>query len=179
MQSLTEVQTGYYATFSHRLGTVRVAATDAGIVQVGLPSESNEKFWSWLKHAFSEAQFEENKSKTKATYVQLEEYFDGKRRDFSLKLDLHGSDFQKKIWQAIAKIPYGKTISYGELAEWVGLTKASARSAGAATGSNPFSIIIPCHRVIGSDGSLIGYGGGLPMKTFLLELERGSQPLSF
>jgi len=103
---------------------------------------------------------------------QFNEYFDGNRKSFSLPLSLHGTDFQIKVWNALRKIPYGKTVSYGELAAKIGNSKA-CRAVGMANNRNPIPIIIPCHRVIGSDGSLTGYGGGLELKRHLLELEKG------
>ncbi|HEY9775080.1 MAG TPA: methylated-DNA--[protein]-cysteine S-methyltransferase [Planktothrix sp.] len=106
---------------------------------------------------------------------QLRQFFDGKRTEFDLPLNIVGTDFQKKCWKQLLKIPYGKTISYGELARRVGNEKAS-RAVGMANNRNPICIIIPCHRVIGADGSLTGYGGGLPNKTALLQLE-GSNAL--
>ena len=102
---------------------------------------------------------------------QLGEYFDGARRDFDVRLAPEGTEFQQRVWNELGKIPYGQTISYGELARRVGNPNAS-RAVGAANGRNPISIIIPCHRVIGSTGKLTGYGGGLPVKVGLLELER-------
>ncbi len=105
-----------------------------------------------------------------ATEKQLREYFDGKRRDFDLPLSPHGTAFQLRVWKALRTIPYGETISYAELARRVDNPKAS-RAVGLANGRNPLSIIVPCHRVIGADGSLTGYGGGLAIKEFLLRLE--------
>jgi methylated-DNA-[protein]-cysteine S-methyltransferase len=101
---------------------------------------------------------------------QLGEYFEGKRREFDLPLAAAGSDFQKSVWREIARIPFGETISYAELARRAGAA-GSARAAGAATGHNPLSVVVPCHRVVGSDGSLTGYAGGLERKTRLLEIE--------
>lgn len=105
-----------------------------------------------------------------ATEKQLGQYFSGKRRAFDLPLSPHGTDFQRRVWKALQTIPYGQTISYAELARRVGNPKAS-RAVGLANGRNPLSIIVPCHRVIGADGSLTGYGGGLAIKAFLLRLE--------
>ena len=102
---------------------------------------------------------------------QLEEYFAGKRFKFSLPIELEGTNFQKKVWQALTCIPYGEVWSYRELAQAVGNPKA-CRAVGMANHNNPISIIIPCHRVIGADGSLTGYGGGLDKKQYLLELEQ-------
>ena len=101
---------------------------------------------------------------------QLQSYFAGDRKNFELDLVLEGTDFQKKVWTALQEIPYGETISYKKLAETVGSPKG-VRAVGAANGANPIPIIIPCHRVIGKDGSLTGFGGGLPLKKQLLELE--------
>jgi methylated-DNA-[protein]-cysteine S-methyltransferase len=107
---------------------------------------------------------------------QLDQYFQGGRRDFDLPLAPHGTPFQQKVWRALLDIPYGETISYGELAARIGQRSAS-RAVGLANGSNPISIVIPCHRVIGANGKLTGYGGGLPIKQQLLSLERGGLPL--
>ena len=101
---------------------------------------------------------------------QLAEYFAGTRQVFDLELSLHGTPFQRHLWGALAEIPYGETWSYTELAEHIGRPKA-VRAVGSANGRNPISIILPCHRVIGVDGSLTGYGGGLERKRALLELE--------
>ena len=105
------------------------------------------------------------------TKKQLTEYFQGKRKFFDLPLAPHGTDFQMQAWQQLLKIPYGATISYAEQAEKIG-NKNKARAVGMANGCNPISIIIPCHRVIGSNGHLVGFGGGLDKKAFLLALER-------
>ena len=104
--------------------------------------------------------------------IQLEEYFAGERREFSLPLQPIGTPFQKIVWSALRSIPYGATISYGELARRIGQPSA-ARAVGAANGANPLPIIVPCHRVIGADRSLTGFGGGLETKRFLLALEGG------
>lgn len=106
---------------------------------------------------------------------QLDEYFKGKRREFSLKINLKGTAFQKKIWNELLNIPYGKTMSYLELAMKHGDVKA-IRAVGAANGKNPVAIIVPCHRVIGAGGELVGYAGGLQRKKWLLDLEGSLQP---
>ena len=102
---------------------------------------------------------------------QLEAYFAGKRTDFDLELNLVGSEFQRRVWQALQTIPYGETRSYGQVAEQIGAAGA-ARAVGLANGHNPIAIIVPCHRVIGASGSLTGYGGGLHRKRSLLEMEK-------
>jgi len=101
---------------------------------------------------------------------QVAEYFAGRRRRFELALDPQGTDFQQSVWQAIASVNYGETISYGELARRAG-APGSARAAGAATGRNPIGIVVPCHRIVGASGALTGYAGGLAMKRALLALE--------
>jgi methylated-DNA-[protein]-cysteine S-methyltransferase len=101
---------------------------------------------------------------------QLREYFAGKRTDFDLPLEAQGTVFQKAVWRLLCDIPYGETISYGELARRVGNPKAS-RAVGAANGQNPLPIVVPCHRVIGASGKMTGFGGGIPVKEALLALE--------
>lgn len=105
------------------------------------------------------------------TINQLGEYFSGKRKEFDLPLSAKGSEFQQKIWQILRSIPYGETWSYGQLAQAVGQPKA-ARAVGMANSKNPISIIVPCHRVIGKNGTLTGYAGGIERKAYLLELEQ-------
>jgi methylated-DNA-[protein]-cysteine S-methyltransferase len=103
--------------------------------------------------------------------TQLSEYFAGDRQVFDLPLAMAGSPFQERVWAALLTIPYGATTSYGQMAADLGLPPASSRAVGAANGRNPVSIVVPCHRVIGASGSLIGYGGGLPAKRYLLDHE--------
>lgn len=117
-----------------------------------------------------------NDSKLFNVFTQLEEYFIRQRKEFNLPLEMIGTDFQKRVWEELVKIPYGETISYNQLAIRLGDQKA-VRAVAAANGANPLPIVIPCHRVIGSDGSLVGYGGGLEVKQKLLELE-GSLSMS-
>jgi methylated-DNA-[protein]-cysteine S-methyltransferase len=104
--------------------------------------------------------------------AQLEEYFTGERTSFDVSLAPKGAPFELEVWRALEEIPYGETVSYGEIARRVGQPTA-ARAVGTANGRNPISVIVPCHRVIGADGSLTGYGGGLERKRLLLELEAG------
>ena len=107
---------------------------------------------------------------------QLDAYFAGSLREFNVKFDAKGTDFQRKVWAALCEIPYGKTWSYGQLAAHIGRS-AAVRAVGGANGRNPISIIVPCHRVIGANGSLTGYGGGLAAKTKLLNLESNQAQL--
>ena len=112
------------------------------------------------------------------TADQLEAYFAGELTEFDVAFDLHGTDFQRECWLALATIPYGQTVSYGEQARRLGLGPAAARAVGAANGQNPLPVVLPCHRVIGADGSLTGFGGGLELKRFLLEHEGALLPLT-
>jgi methylated-DNA-[protein]-cysteine S-methyltransferase len=107
---------------------------------------------------------------------QLEEYFDGSRRAFDVPLALEGNAFELRVWEALLEIEYAETASYGEIARRIGEPTA-ARAVGLANGRNPIAVIVPCHRVIGADGSLTGYGGGLERKRLLLDLESGVLPL--
>ncbi|MFZ4405442.1 MAG: methylated-DNA--[protein]-cysteine S-methyltransferase [Pseudobdellovibrionaceae bacterium] len=111
----------------------------------------------------------------KKLQLQLEQYFNKKRKDFNLPLQLNGSAFQKKAWQSLLKIPFGKTKSYGDQAK--AMKSQAVRAIGSANGKNPFVIIIPCHRVVRSNGQLGGYSGGLEIKKYLLEIE-GAAPLA-
>ena len=111
-----------------------------------------------------------------AVREQLGQYFDGARREFDVELDLSGNPFELKVWNALLGIPYGETASYGQIATELG-DPAAARAVGLANARNPVAVIVPCHRVIGADGSLTGYGGGLGRKQLLLDLEAGVLPL--
>jgi methylated-DNA-[protein]-cysteine S-methyltransferase len=108
---------------------------------------------------------------------QLAEYFDGARRTFDVPLSLSGNPFELRVWEALQAIPYGETVSYGEIARAIGQPHA-ARAVGLANGRNPIAVIVPCHRVIGADGALTGYGGGLERKRLLLGLEAGVAQLA-
>ena len=143
----------------HFAGPAKVGPAKAGHYQFG--SVRLQADWDRRDNAFEDV------------VSQLEEYFEGKRRDFELQLAPAGTPFQQRVWRALRDIPYGETISYGSLAARIGQPSAS-RAVGLANGSNPLPIVIPCHRVIGSNGKLTGYGGGLPIKRQLLSLERGS-----
>ena len=118
----------------------------------------------------SASEISPNDLKVINVFNQLKEFFNRARREFDLQLEIIGTDFQKNVWNELTKIPYGETISYGELANRLG-DRNLMRAVAAANGTNPIPIIIPCHRVIGIDGSLTGYGGGLDVKKRLLELE--------
>ena len=153
-----------YCKFSSPLGPL--VAVEAGNALKGLYFEKQRYFPMLPRDAIEDG----DAAPLAKCREQLAEYFRGTRRAFDLPLAPEGSEFQRRVWIEIARIPYGGTITYAELAKRSG-APGSARAAGAATGRNPLGIIVPCHRVVGSDGSLTGYAGGLEKKTRLLELE--------
>ena len=118
-----------------------------------------------------QSQWKKDRRPFQKIIMQLEAYFEGHLTKFTVKLSPEGTDFQQKVWKALRSIPYGETVSYGDIAKRIGNPNAS-RAVGAANGHNPISIIVPCHRVIGANGKLVGYGGGLPIKQSLLSLEQ-------
>jgi methylated-DNA-[protein]-cysteine S-methyltransferase len=117
-------------------------------------------------------------ARCRAVLGQLSEYFEGRRREFDLALSPEGTPFQKAVWEELCRIPYGERVSYSEIARRIGRPEA-VRAVGAANGANPIAVVIPCHRVVGSDGSLTGYGSGLPVKSWLLDHETGMRRLPF
>lgn len=145
------------------VGLLRLAANADGLCLVEFPDPRHP--------VRAKAGWREGDSDVLAdTRRQLGDYFAGTRRSFDLPLAPRGTPFQLQVWRALTAIPYGATISYRELAERIG-QPAAMRAVGAANGRNPLPIVVPCHRVIGADGSLTGFGGGLPTKRFLLQLE--------
>lgn len=152
------------------IGTLDVVGRRDGgrevVIHIRLPQGSAARRW---------ADVERRDDALPATRRQIEEYFAGQRRDFDLEVDGEGTDFQRLVWHELTKIPYGATCSYGDIAQAIG-RPAAVRAVGAANGRNPIPIVVPCHRVIGADGSLTGFGGGLEAKRRLLELEGALPP---
>lgn len=146
----------YYDTM---IGKIGIVEKDGAITNVILKKER-----------IPDGYLEEETFVIKEAYRQIDEYLHKKRKEFQLPIMLEGTDFQIRDWREISKIPYGKTKTYGEIAESLGLKKG-ARAVGNANNKNPLPIIIPCHRVIGASGSLVGYGGGLNIKRTLLDIE--------
>jgi methylated-DNA-[protein]-cysteine S-methyltransferase len=161
MNNMTEICYTYHET---PLGTTLLAADDIGLRLIS--------FTTGKRPEHPQPDWREDAEPFRQVIAQLCAYFAGDLREFDLPLSLLGTDFQLRVWQELLKIPYGETISYGQLACRIGSPKAP-RAVGLANGSNPIPIIVPCHRVIGSNGSLTGYGGGLPNKKALLALESG------
>lgn len=147
------------------VGRLLVAGTDAGLKHVSFgathfstPEVTPQDDWELNDRALREP------------VKQLKAYFAGKLKQFSLPLAADGTDFQKQVWKALREVPFGRTASYGDIAKAVG-SPAASRAVGLANGRNPIAIVVPCHRIIGSNGRLVGYGGGLPYKKTLLNLE--------
>jgi methylated-DNA-[protein]-cysteine S-methyltransferase len=153
-----------YTTIDSPIGELLVAGSENGLQRLWMAPFRIESAWNHDPRAFADVR------------GQLDQYFSGERHEFDVELDLVGNRFELSVWDALLAIPYGETASYGEIARRVGHPDA-ARAVGGANGRNPVSVIVPCHRVIGADGSLTGYGGGLERKRFLLELERGQLTL--
>jgi methylated-DNA-[protein]-cysteine S-methyltransferase len=156
----------YYTTFASPVGELLLTSSEGKLtrlwmaLQQGMPAPGPDPAWRRDDAAFRQAR------------EQLGAFFAGELCTFELPLNLHGTPFQKQVWQGLLSIPYGTTMSYGQLAERIGRPAAS-RAVGAANGKNPIGIIVPCHRVIGANGTLTGYGGGLDRKQWLLTHETG------
>ena len=166
-------------THRHDLATILTTTMDSPIGELTLTSEDGRLTGIQMHE---QRHLQKNPSRRAAgrcelapVVAQLQAYFAGELTDFDLPLQMHGTEFQRRVWASLCEIPYGERISYGELARWVGNPKAS-RAVGLANGRNPVAIVVPCHRVIGADGSLTGYGGGLDRKVWLLEHETSYSP---
>lgn len=162
-------------TFTSAIGPLFLAASDQGLVALEfdarLPGQQTIRPNPRDLRAESDRiRFEDSAKKLSRYTRELEQYFDGKRREFSFPLDLRGTEFQLACWHALLAIPYGETRSYADIARVVGRPQGF-RAVGLANNRNPVAIVVPCHRVIASDGTLCGYGGGLDIKRKLLELE--------
>ena len=152
----------FYTEIESPIGTLLLAGFDGVLTRIG--------FQSGPRPVRPPPHWRHDASPFQRAISEMKAYFSGELQVFTLQLAPEGTDFQLKVWQALSQIPYGETRSYGELAQSIGRPKAS-RAVGAANGQNPLPIIIPCHRVIGNDGSLTGFGGGMNTKAALLELE--------
>ena len=157
-----------YQPLNTSFGTFLLAASDQGLCRLHLPGEADWSGW-FDRHFGGPASPGWNAALRRAT-SQLEQFLAGERRDFDLELDLRGTPFQIGVWNQLRSIPFGETRSYAQVAAGIG-RPGSSRAVGTATGRNPIPVVVPCHRVIGSNGSLVGYAGGLGLKRRLLELE--------
>ena len=153
-----------YKTMKSPVGTLKLVASDKGLAAILWENDDPKRV------RLSPLKEQKENPVLVETEKQLSDYFSGKLKSFSVQLDFQGTDFQKQVWQALLTIPFGETRSYAQIATQVGNPK-SVRAVGAANGKNPISIIAPCHRVIGSNGKLTGFAGGLAAKAHLLKLE--------
>jgi methylated-DNA-[protein]-cysteine S-methyltransferase len=158
----------YYDHIDTPIGPLLLVGDGGGLVWIGLPRDGAAQA--------APPDAEPGKAKLHATAREFEEYFAGTRRQFDVPLRPSGTPFQLEVWGALLTIPYGETVSYADIARRIRRPRA-VRAVGAANGANPLSIIVPCHRVIGSHGDLVGYGGGLPIKRWLLAHERKYAPV--
>ncbi len=147
-----------YFIYAMPLGRLTIVANESGLTQILFGPHSIE------------GAAKRPSALTNTAATQLQEYFAGKRRDFDLPLDPHGTEFQLKVWEQLKRIPYGETRTYAQIAEAVGSPKGF-RAVGLANNKNPLPIVVPCHRVIGAGGKLVGYAAGIKIKRYLLELE--------
>lgn len=155
---------------SSPVGQLIVASTSKGLCRIAFGRDPEPGLYTWFEENFPTAVPIKSRSANRVITDAIKEYFAGKRKKFDFKLDLIAEGFQRKALLALARVQYGRTVSYGELAAEAGNPRA-ARAAGTACARNPIAIVIPCHRVIAGDGSLGGYGGGEDHKRFLLKLE--------
>jgi len=165
------MQIVHTAQIDSPIGSLRVASTELGLAYLELPFASGRGLQGWLRRCLPDARCADGFAPNRAAIAQILEYLEGKRVIFELPLDLRGTGFQLAVWRALLEIPYGETRSYAQIAKRVGQPKA-VRAVGAANGANPIALVIPCHRVIASDGRLGGFAGGLRLKAKLLAMER-------
>ncbi len=161
----------YWSLLTHRDWNLYIASTSKGLVFVGSENKPFEELSEWAQKRFPRSTLVEDSEKLEPYAVELREYLEGKRKNFTVLFDFNGTAFQCAVWNALCEIPYGQTTSYSDIANQIN-KPAAVRAVGTAIGANPFLITVPCHRVVGKNGSLTGYRGGLDMKTKLLELER-------
>lgn len=161
----------YWAILTHEEWNMHIAATSEGLFYVGSQNQPFEDLAEWAKARFTGSSLIQNDDKLQPYTIELIEYLQGARKSFTLPFDFHCTSFQLAVWNALCSIPYGQTKSYSDIAIQI-QRPAAVRAVGAAIGANPVLITVPCHRVIGKNGALTGYRGGLDMKTKLLQLER-------
>jgi O-6-methylguanine DNA methyltransferase len=163
------------STVESPLGLLRLAATPEGLLRIALPRQAGQGFAGAVGQMLPSAERIDWLPVLDKARQQLDEYFRGQRREFTLPLDLRGTSFQLRVWSALREIPFGSTVSYAQLAHTIGHERAF-RAVGAANGANPVPIVVPCHRVIAASGKLGGYAGGLDAKRRLLALEKSLAP---
>ena len=173
MESKTETAV-YWALLSHSQWNMYIAATTKGLCYVGSLNASSAELAVWVKKRISDHILIEDADVLQPYAVELIDYLEGRRKEFSLPMDLHGTPFQLSVWNALQEIPYGQTVSYSDIAERI-QKPSSVRAVGTAIGANPVLMTVPCHRVIAKNGKLGGFRAGLEMKEQLLRLENHLQ----
>ena len=158
-----------FRSIASPVGILTLSASPRGLTGVQFENDIVERFV--VAESFSAKEREQSAGYIATAEAQLSEYFARQRTEFAVQLDLLGTPFQVEVWKSLARIPYGETTSYGQQAKWVG-RPAAVRAVGGANGRNPVAIVLPCHRVVGANGSLTGFGGGLERKIWLLEHEK-------
>jgi O-6-methylguanine DNA methyltransferase len=153
------------------LGRLRLAATEAGLCKLALGRESDDAFLAWLARVMQPDELCQWRHRhIEHALSEIKAYLSGKLRVFETSLDVRGTPFQRQVWAAVANVPFSETVTYGEIARRLGRPR-TARAVGAANAANPLPLFVPCHRVVGADGALRGYGGGVEVKALLLRLE--------
>jgi methylated-DNA-[protein]-cysteine S-methyltransferase len=161
----------YWTLLTHEDWNMHIAATFAGLCYVGSQNQPFEELISWAKVQFPGSTLVQDDEKLQPYKAEIIEYLQGTRKSFTVPFDFHGTPFQLAVWNALCNIPYGQTESYSDIARQI-QKPAAVRAVGTAIGANPVLIRVPCHRVIGKNGALTGYRGGMDMKSKLLQLER-------
>jgi O-6-methylguanine DNA methyltransferase len=158
--------------FDSPVGSLRIASTAQGLAYVELPHASGRGFDGWRTRHATEAVVKQGFEPNRVYIAQIQEFLAGKREVFELPIDLRATPFQRAVYEELLRIPFGETRTYAQIARALG-RPAATRAVGAANGANPISLVVPCHRVIGSSGHLQGYAGGLELKGWLLAMEQG------
>ncbi len=166
--------TVYYASLQTPIGTLGLFSAGHGLMKLALPNEPRSAAEAYIRRRLGPVTILEDETVHQAALEQLSAYFAGACRSFTVPLDPRGTPFQRLVWDAVAAVPYGQTRAYRDIARAIG-QPAAVRAVGAANGANPLPVIIPCHRLIGANGSLTGYGGGIEIKRQLLALEQGNR----
>ncbi|TXK82688.1 methylated-DNA--[protein]-cysteine S-methyltransferase [Paenibacillus sp. N3.4] len=162
-----------YTEITSPIGPLVLVASTQGLCSIafGTFAQTQHKLRLWALRWYGEHELQEQAKQLETISLQLEQYFKKERLRFEGEMDLQGTEFQKRVWTALLSVPYGETVSYKHIAEAIGSPKA-VRAVGGANNKNPIPVIIPCHRIIGANGDMVGYGGGLDIKERLLDLER-------
>ncbi|SES95060.1 methylated-DNA-[protein]-cysteine S-methyltransferase/epoxyqueuosine reductase [Salinibacillus kushneri] len=163
----------YYDEMDTDLGPITFIMKDEALcaLQYGKLSQLGDSFHNWLQKHFKKANIQHHPTKLLEVMQQFEKYFSGERTQFEFSYELYGTPFQKQVWSALKDIPYGETRTYKDIAHIIGAPSAQ-RAVGGAVNRNPLPILLPCHRVVGSNGNMTGYAGGIDKKAFLLKLEK-------